>query len=44
MAIAVEICAGLAPIAARPAIAIPNVATDPVVEATAPAIYGARAS
>jgi hypothetical protein len=34
---AVEICEWLAPIAASPAIAMENVATLPVVEATVPA-------
>ena len=38
---AVAICALDAPIAASPAIAMPKVAIDPVVEATVPARYGA---
>jgi hypothetical protein len=40
----VAIWVELAPIAERPAIAIENVATEPVVEATVPAIKGLRAS
>jgi hypothetical protein len=39
---AVEICEFEAPIAANPAMAIANVATEPVIEATVPAINGAN--
>ena len=38
---AVAVCDCEAPIAVRPAIATPNVATEPVVEATVPARNGA---
>ena len=41
---AVAVCSAVAPIALKPAIAIPNVAIDPVVEATVPARYGASFS
>jgi len=44
MKMAVADCWLLAPIAVSPAIAIPKVAIEPVVEATVPARYGAAFS
>jgi hypothetical protein len=41
---AVEICEFEAPMAARPAIAIAKVATEPVIDATVPATKGAKRS
>jgi hypothetical protein len=41
---AVKVCSLVAPMANRPAMAIPNVAAEPEIDATNPAIIGAFSS